>query len=387
VSVALADWARALDNSINRRGIVKRRHQGWIPRILPYTGYGSMRDLHVLARAIMADPKADARPAAFRLPGSAHGTMQQRSLRQMWEASNPFDAANDIVDLVVESAQEAQRGWRQFFTTQVGNLPVTITIGDQSVETRTDSNGYIDLLVSGHGLAPGWHEVRIKPAVGEEVRAPVVVVDPAATTGLISDIDDTIVITWLPRMFIAAWNAFFLRTDARKPVPGMADFYHEALASAPNAPVFYLSTGAWNTLPAMQEFINTHGLPAGPLLMTDWGPTSTGLFRSGQEHKRTQLRNLLITFPNISWILVGDDGQYDPLIYDELAREFPSRVKLIALRLLNPVEQVLAHGYATPRDGKYIPPRIRPATIPLITGRDGRELRIQLRAVRAQLGL
>lgn len=335
----------------------------------------------------MADPNADA-PFRLRLPRSMHGDVTNRPVSQFLDTTGPaIDAVDDIVEMMTEGAKEAQRGWRQFFTTQVGNLAVTIDVGGCRYETRTDSNGYIDLLIENHGLTPGWHEASITPIVGEKVTAPIVVVDPDATVGLVSDIDDTIVVTWLPRMFIAAWNAFFLRTDARKPVPGMAAFYADLLKENPDAPVFYVSTGAWNTLPAMQEFIQANGLPTGPLLLTDWGPTPTGLFRSGQEHKKTQLRNLLITFPHIQWILVGDDGQHDPFIYDELAREHPSRVKAIALRELNPVEQVLAHGHSSTLDGRYELTPMRPAEIPLVKGKDGYELRAKFREIRTQLGL
>ena len=123
----------------------------------------------------------------------------------------------------------------------------------------------------------------------------------------------------------------------------MAEFY-AALLDDPADPVFYLSTGAWNTAPTLEDFIRANGFPAGPLLLTDWGPTPTGLFRSGQEHKKTQLRNLLIAFPDIRWILVGDDGQHDPYVYADLAREHPSRVAGIAIRELDAVEQVLSHG-------------------------------------------
>ena len=77
------------------------------------------------------------------------------------------------------------------------------------------------------------------------------------------------------------------------PVPGMAQLYDELLAQDEHAPVFYLSTGAWNTAPALTGFLDRHGYPAGPLLMTDWGPTADGWFRSGQAHKRTELRRLL----------------------------------------------------------------------------------------------
>ena len=74
--------------------------------------------------------------------------------------------------------------------------------------------------------------------------------------------------------------------------------------------------------------------------MTDWGPTNTGWFRSGQEHKRAALHRLAREFPHIRWILVGDDGQHDPRIYGDFARDRPDLVEAIAIRELTPAEQV-----------------------------------------------
>ena len=77
-------------------------------------------------------------------------------------------------------------------------------------------------------------------------------------------------------------------------------------------------------------------------------------------------------FPHITWILVGDDGQHDPLIYADLAREHPSRVEFIALRMLDAVEQVLTHGMPGNREGKLAGHASR--HVPTIYGRDGYEL-------------
>lgn len=333
--MGFADAVRAFEQGFNRRGIARRRKQGWVPLILPYRGYGSTTALRVLARAIMANP------------------------HESFLLKSPF-------------TEQAQRGWRQFFTTQVGFLPVTICLGNNTFSTRTDESGYIDFFVENHGLTPGIHSVTIVPRVGEAVEASVEIVDPSVTQGIISDIDDTVMVTWLPRPMLAAWNSFVLHTNSRKAVPGMASFYREIMRDTPNCPVFYLSTGAWNTVATLEAFLSSHGFPDGPLLMTDWGPTPTGLFRSGQEHKKTQLRNLLIMFPHIRWVLVGDDGQHDPLIYQELAKEHPSRVEGIALRQLDVVEQVLAHGTPLSVERPFI--RRASRDVPVIRGSDGYEL-------------
>ena len=336
--MGLADIVRQIERENNRRGIVSRRKKGWLPRLYPYTGYGSTSAVRVMARALMANPNATDWQMAF--------------------------------------AQQAKRGWRQFFTTQVGYLPVTVTVNGRDVETFTSESGYIDLLIEDHGLEPGRHCATITPAAGDPVQAPVIVVDPGVSRGIISDVDDTIMITWLPRPMLALWNSFVLHTNARKAVPGISEFYKAIIE--PGSPVFYLSTGAWNTAPTLSQFILEHGLPDGPLLLTDWGPTPTGLFRSGKEHKMTQLRNLLIMFPHIKWIRVGDDGQHDPLIYADLAREHPSRVEFIALRQLDAVEQVLTHGMPGSREGKLAGRASR--HVPTVYGRDGYELLARWRA-------
>lgn len=348
--MAISDIARKIENRINRTGTRRKAQAGWVPAITGFSGYGSQRRVRVLGRVLMADPAEDTAALAAHLPNSAH-----------------LARGGNLQNLT----QEAQRGWRQFFTTQVGDLPVSVQVADRRVESRTDDNGYIDVLVEDHGLRPGWHEVSISAEGAETVHARVLIVDSAARIGLVSDIDDTVMVTWLPRALLAAWNSWVRHTNSRKPVPGMAEFYTEMLREHPEAPVFYLSTGAWNTFATLELFLARHRLPSGPLLLTDWGPTPTGLFRSGQEHKKVQLRNLIIDYPDIQWILVGDDGQHDPLIYGEAVAEHPDRIAGVAIRQLSPGEHVLSHGTTTALSESSTH---NGHDVPLIFGRDGHEL-------------
>ena len=341
VDMAISDIARKGENWANRATLKRAIRRGWTPEVTGFSGYGSQRRVRVLARVLMTNPDVPQDP----LEGSEEGQMSL--------------------------GEQAQRGWRQFFTIQVPNHPVRVLVGDKTVETTTDGNGYLDLLVEDHGLDAGWHEVSVEAEGATPTSARVLIVDQSARLGLISDIDDTIMVTWLPRALLAAWNSWIRHTDTRKPVPGMGEFYAELLRSDPNAPVFYLSTGAWNTFETLSAFLKRYNLPDGPMLLTDWGPTPTGMFRSGQEHKKVQLRNLIIDYPDIKWILVGDDGQHDPLIYGEAVAEHPDRIAGVAIRELSPGEHVLSHGTTgalttiTTNGGQGVP---------AVHGSDGHEL-------------
>lgn len=135
--------------------------------------------------------------------------------------------------------------------------------------------------------------------------------------------------------------------------------------------MIYLSTGAWNVAPTLSRFINRHLFPEGSMLLTDWGPTHDRWFRSGREHKLSNLRRLASEFPNVRWLLIGDDGQHDESIYTEFMQEHPDAVAGVAIRQLSPTEAMLAGGRAT-RDDHPVD------TAPWVAASDGAGLRERL---------
>ncbi|KGM11744.1 ACP synthase [Cellulomonas carbonis T26] len=332
-------WAARAEDALHARLNATLLARGWVPRVEPYTGYGAPGWVRVMARSVLAAP----------------GT-----------------AASEAAERDTASADRSVRGWRSFVTAQLPGAEVTVRVGDRVHVVEADRGGYVDAAVDAD-LEPGWHEITLELG-GASVAAPVLVVAPDAELGMVSDIDDTVMVTALPRPLLAAWNAFVLHENARRVVPGMAGMYRRWTAAHPDAPTFYLSTGAWNAAPALRRFLQRHGYPPGPLLLTDWGPTNTGWFRSGQAHKHATLRRLLEEYPGMRWFLVGDDGQHDPEIYGELAHDHGDRVHAVAIRQLSPTEQVLAHGTTEPLE------RVRRVATETttVTGPDGNALALAM---------
>ncbi|GAB3405316.1 DUF2183 domain-containing protein [Schumannella luteola] len=281
------------------------RRRGLVPRVIPFSGYGSAGWVRVLARVVLAKP---GRPRGDRVQGA--------------------------------------RGWRSFTAIPLTHGTVTVTVGGVDHRLTADRGGVVDARLT-LDLPPGWNSIQISAEGEEPIEAEVFVIDPAARFGIVSDVDDTVMVTALPRPFLAAWNTFVLNEHARRPVPGMPVLYERLTRQHPGTPVIYLSTGAWNVAPTLTRFLGRNLYPRGALLLTDWGPTHDRWFRSGQAHKRGSLRRLAEELPNVRWLLVGDDGQHDEELYAEFAREHPESVAAIAIRQLTPGEAVLAGGRST----------------------------------------
>ncbi len=330
--------AARLEDAVMRRIADVLRRFGWRPLAVPYTGYGSAPAegpgwVRVLIRVKLSSPRAQP-----------------------------------------DEESSGGRWWRKFFTVGLAGIPVSVQVGERVHEIRTDRGGYIDAVLTSD-LRSGWHQVPIRltgrPATAGQLR----VIGPDERFGLISDIDDTVMITALPRPLLAFWNTFVVKETNRQPVPGMAALYARLRQQEPDGLVVYLSTGAWNVARAISRFLDRQEYPRGPLLMTDWGPTNEGWFRSGQEHKHRQLRRLLSEFPQLRWVLVGDDGQHDPQLYEDLADEHPEALRMVLIRQLSPVEQVLTHGSPLPPENRAL---LAPSPVPWLRGLDGWELSAQL---------
>jgi len=240
-------------------------------------------------------------------------------------------------------AQASVRGWRSFVSVPLPNDTAWVRINDEEHMVTSDRGGIIDTVIPGH-FTPGETEIELWTDGSLVDSAAVRIIGEDSTFGIISDIDDTVMVTSLPRPFLAAWNTFVLSEHARSPVAGMSVLYDRITYMRPNTPILYLSTGAWNSATTLKRFLSRNLYPIGPLLLTDWGPTTTRVFRSGKEHKRNTLERLARDFPWMKWLLIGDDGQNDEEIYGEFVENHPNNVAAVAIRQLTVGEAVWAGG-------------------------------------------
>lgn len=218
--------AARIDDAIHAVRERWARRRGHLPTVIPYTGYGSTTRIRVLGRVLLTkQPKPGSRAAR---------TLQRR--------------------------EERVRGWRSFTSVPVGDVDVTIEVEGIVRTVQADRGGVVDASVDVE-LDPGWHTITMQTAGSDAVEAPIYIVAPGTDFGVVCDIDDTVMVTVLPRPFLAFWNTFVLDEHARIPTPGMAVFLERMMAEHPGAPVIYLSTGAWNVAPTLSRFLSRNLYP------------------------------------------------------------------------------------------------------------------------------
>jgi phosphatidate phosphatase APP1 len=319
---ALLRMTLALDDAV-QAGLV--RLVGSLGRreitVLPFIGYGTPQSVRVRGRVVLG--RSSARPVTADL---VHDPSEDAPPEGRWGAW-------------LERWDRFREGVAPFLTVEVPRCPVVVHGPVDATSGRADRQGYLDVPVDAHGLAPGWHQVSVAASWrgrATETTLPVLVVDPEATLAVVSDLDDTVIESGITRGLEVLRLTLLTEVTKRTPLPGAAELYQALTAARDGSgpvPVFYLSTSPWNLYELLTRFLLLRGFPAGPLVLTDWGPNPTNLFRvSTEEHKLTLIRALLAEHPALRVILVGDTGQLDPEIYATIAQEAPDRVRAIYVR-------------------------------------------------------
>ncbi|HEX8703174.1 MAG TPA: phosphatase domain-containing protein, partial [Myxococcaceae bacterium] len=269
-------------------------------RILPYRGYGTLERVLIKARVL-----------------------EDRHVK-------PAHLRHTLMSSAVAS-------YKRYATREIAGAQVAVYWGDKRWEGTTDDEGFLELWVPPPAnIAPGWNRVELEllspePQGAARVSAPVLVAGPRAELGVISDIDDTVIVTGVTNPLKRAWALFLTEHRTRLPFAGVDAFYsalRDGHGGGAENPIFYVSSSPWNLYEHLDEFLAVHRIPAGPLLLRDWGLSRHGFAPGGGHgHKLEKIRGVLSTLQHLPFILIGDSGQEDAEHYRTIVGEYPGRIR------------------------------------------------------------
>ena len=233
--------------------------------------------------------------------------------------------------------------YKRFVSDKVPNARLTVRYPGGEGELQADGQGYFNARLELPEAVPaGWCKVaytlleprrnEVSPATAEGL---VLIPEPGAQFGVISDMDDTVVQTDVTRWVRVAGAVLFGNAHTRLPFRGVAAFYRalEHGTTGTRNPLFYVSSSPWNLYDLLLEFLTLGKIPLGPLNLRAWRSGAGELFPA--EHgsfKRGEICRILDTFPDLPFILIGDSGEEDPEIYGEIVDSYPGRILGVYIR-------------------------------------------------------
>ena len=206
----------------------------------------------------------------------------------------------------------------------------------------TDPDGYFRVHLR-PGTAPAsnptWHTMDLLLDQPEPVRAQgqIYIPPPQSRFVVISDIDDTIMLTGVANKLGMLWRLFVADAQSRVAFPGVAALYralHAGHSGEEANPMLYVSRAPWGIYEVLEEFFRLHRIPVGPVLfLREWGISwKSPLPRKAADHKQELIRNMLELYKDMPFVLIGDSGQHDPEIYRQIVDEHPGRVLAVYIR-------------------------------------------------------
>ena len=251
--------------------------------------------------------------------------------------------------------------WKRLNSDEIKNVGVDVKLPNNKIfKTTTDENGYFKVdeaidNISDLTNEEGWlsyelsyNDVNIKRTIQNENRFPGELLIPSekAQFGVASDIDDTILHTGVVSLlkWRVIYNSIFKHAKNRSPLEGAAEFYHmlHRGKSGENAnPIFYVSHSPWNLYRYLDLFLRQNDFPKGPILLRSLSNFLRKKPQDEKPQKQKEILNLLKTYPNLPFILIGDSGEHDPDIYMEIAEAFPDRILAIYLRSVKHKKRML----------------------------------------------
>lgn len=225
----------------------------------------------------------------------------------------------------------------------IKNFDVYLKFGDSVIHTKTLDDGYFTFCIPlEKEFSFGWmdYEVSIQfknksiTAIGSFIRP------HKGNLGIISDIDDTFLVSHTNNFFKKIYILLFRNVNSRKVFKDVVSHY-QALSSAGRNNIdeqnafFYISSSEWNLYSFIVKFTKIQQLPRAVIMLKDIKTGLADFFMSGRgdhNHKFEKIKHVLEFYPHLKYVLLGDDSQHDSILYERICKIFPVTVKAVYIR-------------------------------------------------------
>ncbi|WKN31549.1 DUF2183 domain-containing protein [Porifericola rhodea] len=294
------------------KSFVKKK-LGWVgkPIIQPYRGYGNHYQFFIKGRVI-----------------EDTGLSQPEESDSLWQ---------NLLAMI-----------KRYSSSGISEVEVYAEFNGETKKYVTDDDGFFivnQVVPQGVINDEDWQPIRFyikrNDRIYTESVGEILLTRKKAQFGVITDIDDTLLISHATNMRKKLRLMLFKNAKTRLPFDGVAAFYCALEKGTQNNdeknfnPFFYVSSSEWNLYDLLTDFCLHHDLPKGPFLLREVKVSLKKIWKAGggnHNHKLDKIRHILNLHEEREFILIGDSGQHDAEIYSQIVKEYAERINTIYIR-------------------------------------------------------
>ncbi|MDT0687576.1 App1 family protein [Autumnicola psychrophila] len=226
------------------------------------------------------------------------------------------------------------------------NVEIRLKFRDLNITTKTQEDGFFQFTIPyNEDLKSGWHEYTVICELHDfgiiekgELLKPY-----KSKFGIISDIDDTFLISHSNSVFKKLYVMLSKNVNKRKIFNDVVRHY-QALSIAgqdskeASNSFFYVSSSEWNLYEFIEEFARIHELPKAVIKLKKIKTGIRDFFSSGRgshDHKFDKISDIISFYPKLQYVLLGDDSQHDPFLYEKVIKMYPKSIGAVYIRQTN----------------------------------------------------
>jgi len=218
-----------------------------------------------------------------------------------------------------------------FFNSEKKEVNVYLKIDKENFSLKSDNEGYFTFEVTSKvGIELNNTVVLHTDGNGSENEIVPFFPSTKKHIGVISDFDDTVVVSNVTNKGKLLYNSFFKNFKERELVKDISRRIKSRLKN--NSALFFISGSPHQFSNSINNFLDYHHFPKRAILTKKIHGEKSDSLHASIAYKYAKIVKLIKMYPHVKWILYGDSGEKDEEIYWKVKQDYSEKIEAIYIR-------------------------------------------------------
>mgnify|MGYP000193775331 CR=1 FL=1 len=261
--------------------------------------------------------------------------------KQVFVSGHVFEQYSEtVVDKKISLFKTIRNNLKRYINKPAKQVEVVLEMNGLEQKATTNHKGFFQIAMDISHEAIGWYHFKVRVPTLELTETAEYKICDDESTGVISDIDDTLLVSHSGIDLRKLYTYLSKGTNKRKPTAALNHIlkhlstYNNGVGTSD---YFYVSNSEWNLYEFLLAFFDLNEIPKGVYLLNSIIHHPFDFFRKQgksevEGHKLKSFFQLLSVFPNKSFVLIGDTAQHDVQLFQRVLDKKAHQIKAILLR-------------------------------------------------------